>query len=797
VDEAKHTRPHREGHAALGDAVIQILAESTTLTEAAPRLLARIGSSLGWEVGALWEVDPGMQALLCVDTWQTPTSSAAAFSELSRSITFAPGVGLPGRVWATEEPVLVHDVTREANFPRAQAATEAGLHAGFGFPIAAGDRVLGVIEFFSQDARAPDAGLIETIASASSQIALFMESRQAEDDLRTDAALHSSMLDSTLDCVIAMDHEGRVIEFNPAAEATFGYSREQAIGAELAELVIPPNLRERHRHGLARYLAGGEGAVLDRWVELSGMRRDGSEFPADLAVTRIRDADPPKFMAYIRDISERKRGQEALQFLVRASDALDDSLDLDSTLQTLARLTVPFLADGCIVDLRAEDGSIERAASSAADETYEPILEELRRHPIDPEGAHPIARAMRTGQMEIVPDVSDSFRRDISTTDDYYEALQRWPAKSVVVVPMKLRGRVIGTLSLASFSENRSWSSHELSVITELARRATDTLENARLFEERTRLAQTLRESLLPPRLPELTGAEVAARFRPAASSSAVSGDFYDVFEVGDFDWAITIGDVSGRGVEAAATTALARHTIRAVAIHGATPAAALTVLNDALLSQSSDLRICTAVVAVLAIGSAGARLSIASAGHPPPLHLHADGRVEPIVSSGTLLGVVDDPALAEADVNLAVGDSVVFYTDGLISIRPDDRQQGLEELVSVVESCVDLNAAVTAESIDKALLSAERGDLRDDAAILVLRILDADKAPDGGAEPASAERRQPVKMRRLSWSRLAGRGNGSDRPPSHRVSQSDPRLGDESQTGGRHDRSRSEAERS
>ena len=126
----------------------------------------------------------------------------------------------------------------------------------------------------------------------------------------------------------------------------------------MAELVIPPQLRERHRRGLARYLAGGEGAVLDRWLELSGMRADGSEFPAELAITRIRGEDPPKFMGYIRDISERKRGQEALEFLVRASDALDESLDLESTLQALARLTVPFLADGCMVDLRGDDGSI-------------------------------------------------------------------------------------------------------------------------------------------------------------------------------------------------------------------------------------------------------------------------------------------------------------------------------------------------------------------------------------------------------------------------------------------------------
>ena len=377
--------------------------------------------------------------------------------------------------------------------------------------------------------------------------------------------------------------------------------------------------------------------------------------------------------------------------------------------------------------------------------------------------------------MEIVPDVSDSFRRDIATDEGYYQALQRWPASSVVVAPMRFRGKVLGTLALASFSAERSWGPHELSVIDELARRAANTIENARLFEERTRLARTLRESLLPPRLPEVAGAEVAARFHPAAANNEVSGDFYDVFEVDGLDWAIAIGDVSGRGVEAAATTALARHTIRAVATHGARPAATLAVLNDALLSQSSELRLCTAVVGLLAIGSAGARLSIANGGHPPPLHLHADGRVEPIVGSGTLLGVVADPVLAEAEVNLAVGDSVILYTDGLTAARPNGHRIGLEELVSVVESCVDLGATVTAASIDQALLERDRAALRDDAAILVLRILDWD-GPAGEPDAASSERGRPVRGRRLAWSRWAGRGGAPGRPPSSRGERSDPR---------------------
>jgi serine phosphatase RsbU (regulator of sigma subunit) len=436
---------------------------------------------------------------------------------------------------------------------------------------------------------------------------------------------------------------------------------------------------------------------------------------------------------------------DPLDFLIRASDSLERSPDLATSLQALAELTVPSLADACVVNLTAGDGSIESAASSGIEAADDPGLAELTLHPIDPDGSHPVARAMRTGEREIVSEHSGSFH-------------------SLVVAPMKLHGDVLGALTLASFSEERTWDSRDLSLIEELARRAAGTVANARLDEERTQLARKLRESLLPPRLPELTGAEVAARLQPAAAYREISGDFYDVFGVGPYDWVISMGDVSGRGFEAASTTALARHSIRAAAIHGAGPAATLAVLNDALLSQPPELRLCAAVVGLLAIGSAGARLSIANGGHPPPLHLHADGLVEPIVGSGTLLGVMADPPLGEADVNLAVGDSVVFYTDGLTESRSNGRELRVEELVSVIEGCVDLDATVTAASIDQALLEPERAHLRDDAAILVVRILEFEDAPSREDEGTVREGR--FRARRLAWSRWAGRGGESDRQP-------------------------------
>ena len=139
------------------------------------------------------------------------------------------------------------------------------------------------------------------------------ERKQAEHSLRQSEEGMRAILDSALDCIITMDHHGRVVEFNPAAEKTFGYRREEAIGQLLSELIIPPSLRERHQKGLARYLATGEGPVLGQRLELSAVRRDGSEFSVELAIIRIGTQKPPMFTGFIRDITERKRAEDALR----------------------------------------------------------------------------------------------------------------------------------------------------------------------------------------------------------------------------------------------------------------------------------------------------------------------------------------------------------------------------------------------------------------------------------------------------------------------------------------------------
>jgi PAS domain S-box-containing protein len=702
---------------------MRILAGSPTLAAAAPELLDAIGTAIGWHVGGVWEVQEEADVLRGVAIWEASGVDAASFKELSASITFTEGVGLPGRAWARREPVWVRDVSIEPNFPRARAASDCGLHTAFALPFLGDEAPLGVIEFYTHGMNDRDDALLAEMAPIAEQIGQFVRGRQTAETIAHSEALKTAMLESTLDAVIAMDHRGRIIEFNHAAEGIFGYAAEEAIGRNLADLLIPQRMRDRHRRGLARYAETGEGPILGRRVELSALKSDGEEFPIELAVTPIAGQEPPKFTALVRDITQRKRAEEALQFLVRASAALDESLDLETTLETLARLTVPYMADGCMVDILEQDGSIRRAASASAEPADEAVLAELRQHEIKLDGPHPIAQVMRTAKTEIVHHVSESFFKQISETTEYYEALHNWPARSVAIVPLKVRGQMLGTLSLASFTTDRTYGEAELAVMEDLARRAANAVENARLFDQRSRIATTLQRSLLPPHLPNVPGAEVAARFQAGPAEGDVGGDFYDVFDTGRGDWLIAIGDVAGRGVEAAVTTALARHTIRAAAINETDPTDILRLLNEALRAQLEDLRFCTVALGLLKIEAREANLSLATAGHPLPLCLRAGGRVEPIGRPGVLLGVVPDPAMETTDIALTAGETVVFYTNGVAGSGASD-ELDMAELTSALTDCVDLDAAATVNCIDRAVVEARLADPRDDAAILVIRIL-------------------------------------------------------------------------
>jgi PAS domain S-box-containing protein len=356
--------------------VARSLAETPDPRDALARALRAIGESLGWRLGAVWEpASERPEALRCVETWHADGVEAQEFERISRATALASGEGLPGRVWASGEPAWIPDVVADANFPRAPAAARAGLHAAFCFPVRSARGVIGVIEFFTGEERRLDAELLATMATLGAQIGQAVERRRDAEALRAKEARHRAMLEAALDCVVTMDHEGRVVDFNRAAERTFGYRAADAVGRDMAELIIPPQLRERHRRGLARYLASEEAVLLDRRIEITGMRADGTTFPVELAITRIDVPGPPTFTGYLRDITERKAAEAELRAsrarIVEAADAARRHLERD--LHDGAQQRLVELA----LDLRLAHARLDEDPAQAS-ELLDAALEDLQ-----------------------------------------------------------------------------------------------------------------------------------------------------------------------------------------------------------------------------------------------------------------------------------------------------------------------------------------------------------------------------------------------------------------------------------
>jgi sigma-B regulation protein RsbU (phosphoserine phosphatase) len=241
-------------------------------------------------------------------------------------------------------------------------------------------------------------------------------------------------------------------------------------------------------------------------------------------------------------------------------------------------------------------------------------------------------------------------------------------------------------------------------------------------------LAQTLQESLIPPTLPPIPGLQVAGRYRPAGRGDEVGGDFYDVFEVAGDDWAVVVGDVCGKGADAAVVTGIARHTVRSAALRSRQPKTALAAVNGALLRQGA-LRFCSLVHARVRRDPAGrVRLTVSSGGHPLPLLVSAAGRAGPVGLPGTILGIVDRPTLHDATVELHPGDVLAFFTDGITEGRADGEFFGDERLLRSLVARRHEDAATIAEGIGDEVVAFQHGLPRDDIALVVLRV-----PPEGG----------------------------------------------------------------
>jgi len=530
---------------------------------------------------------------------------------------------------------------------------------------------------------------------------------------------------AALDAVVVMDHEGRITDFNPAAERTFGHGRDDVVGRELAAVMIPPELRESHREALARFVATRTPRLLDQRLELVACRADGSRFPVELTITQVPDHEPPLFAGFIRDLTatreaesqrrellarERLARAEAEQargrsdFLAEIGFAFDHALDVDQALETLANLAVPVLGDLCVVDYVGE-GRVVRAGAAVAATDLGYGRDVQRR------------RAQR-GVDEVVRGVLNT--REPTVVED----ARALGYLSAIVVPLPARDRVLGAATFARVAPGgRPYDSADLVTMRELGRRAGLAIDNARLYEETRHIATALQASLLPPVLPTLPDIRVAGRYRAARPGQELGGDFYDVFPVDGGRWVIAIGDVCGKGPEAAALTALARYTIRAAAASGdPAPDRVLSVLNDALnRDPTADGRFLTAACALLRPGREVHALTLATAGHPSPLVVRADGAIEWARAPGSVLGIFADALLGAVEIELRVDDTFVLYTDGLTDAGAPGHALGEPDLVAAIEAARDGGPGRLVDALEEAALAAAGGRARDDIALLAL----------------------------------------------------------------------------
>jgi PAS domain S-box-containing protein len=524
------------------------------------------------------------------------------------------------------------------------------------------------------------------------------------------------------DAVTVQGAGGRIEYANPAAAALIGLpSVDAVLAADPGELVG----RFEIRHPDGRVVAA---------EELPGARVLRGEQPEPLLTQSVYKAtgelrwfltkatplvdESGQLLAVnvIEDVTDQHEATLRQRFLAEVGEALASSLDYEQTLQRVAQLAVPGLADWCAVELPDERGMLEQVALAHADPArVEQALALRERYPPDPAAPIGSAAVLRSGEAQLIPQIPDSLLEASAHDAEHLELIRALQIRSAMSVPMVTGGRALGVMSFVFSESGRLYDADDLAFAQELAARAATAIENARLYTERAAVARTLQASLLPEKLPEVAGWRFAADYRPGQRGADVGGDFYDVFAVHGGQM-VLLGDVTGMGVAAAALTSLVRHTARTAAAFDPRPAAVLRHVNRAL-RQRPRIEPVTMVCGLLGEGT----VALAIGGHPLPL-IKRGGDCDKVGIPGLLLGAVDEYGEAAlASVAFAPGDTLLLFTDGVTDAPGADGRFGDERLRATVSAApaepADLLAAVSA-----ALDGFAHGNGQDDRAMLALR---------------------------------------------------------------------------
>ncbi|MGH9296608.1 MAG: GAF domain-containing SpoIIE family protein phosphatase, partial [Acidimicrobiales bacterium] len=466
---------------------------------------------------------------------------------------------------------------------------------------------------------------------------------------------------------------------------------------------------------------------------------------AAIALARTEDR---RLLEVARAEAERRGAQ--LQFLARATAELAASLDLDATLDKIGELAVPMLADRCSIHL-VTDGHLGTLVLRP--QNIEGAIQELlERFPVGERREGPVRRAIDSGEVTFIGEVSRETLDASGMSDERRAVLERVGFGGVLVLPLRARGRIVGAVAFTNES-GHAMSDRARELAEELAARAATAIDNALLFLRESQIARRLQASLLPSRLPQIRGLDLAARYSPATEDLEVGGDFYDCIELADERVLVVVGDVKGKGVEAAAATGLARHTIRSAALYDPSPCSVLTHLNNVLLDQdilaaaslpmkdgvsrsslgeqaatddswSFEPRFCTAVVALLERDEEDSWIAeVCCGGHPLPLLREPAGNVHPIGRPGSLIGIDRSLHLAPEKVTLEAGSELVMFTDGISESHRGSTFFGEEGVAATLSAATGTSRDIAwrIEAAARDFLADEQA--KDDMVVLVVSV--------------------------------------------------------------------------
>jgi PAS domain S-box-containing protein len=523
---------------------------------------------------------------------------------------------------------------------------------------------------------------------------------------------------STQDAVLSKDLNGIVTSWNPAAQRLYGYSPEEAIGKYISFL-IPPDHANEEQEILARVRAG----ELVETYETERIRKDGVRIDVSLTISPIEHPGRGIVGASViaRDITEEKRRRRAQDFLVAATSGLEASLELDRVARAIVETAVPEIAEVCVLDFLRRDGWIGDSVVGAAKPDVAETLEGIRRDsPLDPRGEHPVAQVLRAGRPMIwrdltAPDVVEM----VVQNEKHRKLIEGARYRSAAVAPLVARGATLGAISFLHAHTDLRYEADDLRLLGELADRAAMALDNARLYEEREQIVQDLQRGLRPPEPPFVPDLDLAVVFDAFGEGMEIGGDVYDILPTADGCW-IMIGDVAGKGSAAAGVAVALRHSTRGLARKIDAPSDLLGQLNEILLEGDTLNDFATALLLRLRRDEGRWRFELAAAGHPPAIHVTAEGPQQ--LGGGAVLGAWADAPFPSHEGELGAGETLVLATDGWFETGPPDTHVGPEALAELAQSFAELDLAEMTECLRQNAIARSDGPLRDDLVLLAVR---------------------------------------------------------------------------